>query len=247
MALPKLSIPTYELTIPSSGEKLTYRPFLVKEEKILLMATEGGDQKSMTAALKQIVSNCSEQSIDVERLKIYDLEYIFLQLRSRSVGEVSELKYICQNVVSKGKKSEKKCEAPIQVSIDLSTIEVKRFDGHEPHLPLSENVGIVLKDPEVSLMEKHDFADIEKNPAELFNIIIECIDHIYDGEQTFKSQDYKKEEVDAFLGSLTQKQFQGVKTFFDTIPKLEYDVELKCKKCNNQSIMTLRGLGDFFM
>ena len=244
MALPKLNVPTYDLILPSTGESLTYRPFLVKEEKILLMATEGDDELAMTRALRQIVTNCIVTEVDVDKLKTYDLEYVFLQLRSRSIGEVSDLRYTCQNNIAKGKKTEKICGETIGIKLDLSTIEVQKPEGHEPNVPLINNIGLVLKDPEVSILTTRSITSLTET-SEMFDVIAECVDYVYEGEQLFK--DFKREEIEDFLGSITQKQFEGIKTFFDTLPKLEHPLELECPKCKNHTNLLLRGLNDFFM
>ena len=244
MALPKLNVPTYDLTLPSTGESLTYRPFLVKEEKILLMATEGDDEQAMTRALRQIVTNCVLTEIDIDKLKTYDLEYVFLQLRSKSIGEVSDLRYTCQNNIAKGKKTEKICGETISIKLDLSAIEVQKPEGHEPNVPLINNVGLVLKDPEVSILTTRSITSLNET-SEMFDVIADCVDYVYDGEQLFK--DFKREEIEEFLGSITQKQFEGIKTFFDTLPKLEHQIELNCSKCKNNTMVMLRGLTDFFM
>ena len=244
MALPKLMVPTYELTIPSSGNTVKYRPFLVKEEKILLMATEGDDEKTMTRGLKQIVSNCLIDQLDIDRLKIYDLEYIFLQLRSKSIGEESELRYVCQNKV-KEKKIEKQCSAIIPITLSLANVSIKFSDKHEPNIKLTESVGMVLKDPEISLLEKYALSELVTNVEGLFEVISKCVDYVYEGEKIYK--EYKKDEMENFLGALTQQQFLGVKTYFETLPRLEHSFPLKCTKCGNESTMTLTGLSDFFM
>lgn len=244
MALPKLSVPTYELTIPSTGAKVSYRPFLVKEEKLLLMASEGDDEKAMTKALLQIITNCIDDEIDINKLTIYDVEYVFLQLRSRSIGEISDLRYICQNV--KDKKTDKKCGTNIQAKVDLSTIEVTKNDKHNPHITLVGDIGLVMKDPDVSLLNKHALSEITSG-TQIFEIIADCIEYVYEGEQTFKPADCKPGEIDSFIGTLTQKQFEGIKTFFDTMPKLEYELNLECTKCKHKSKVQLNGLNDFFM
>ena len=243
MALPKLTVPTHELVVPSSGKKLEYRPFLVKEEKILLMASEGDDEKSMIRALKQIITNCISETIDVNKLTTYDLEYMFLQLRAKSIGEVSELRYVCQNTI-KDKKKERECGEPLKVLLDLSEIKVINFDDHEPNIPIVNKIGVVLKDPEVGLLEQHSLNALNEI-GNLFEVLSDCVDYVYDGDQIFK--DYKKEEIDDYLGSLTQQQFDGVKAFFETLPRLEKEINLNCKKCKNETTMTLRGLTDFFM
>ena len=238
MALPKLMVPTYELTIPSSGQTVQYRPFLVKEEKILLMATEGDDEKTMTRGLIQIVSNCVDNKLDVKKLKIYDLEYIFLQLRARSIGEESDLRYICQNTV-KQKKTEKQCGATIQAKISLIDIDITKPDNHEPNVKLTESVGVVLKDPEIDLLDRYALSQIGHNIQEVFEVIVECVDYVYEGDKIYK--EYTKDEMETFLGSLTQNQFKGIRLYFDTLPKLEHSFDLKCKKCGNESKMTLTG------
>ena len=244
MALPKLMVPTYDLEVPSNGTKIQYRPFLVREEKLLLMASEGDDEKVMAKALREIVEHCVLTKLNINELTIYDLEYIFLQLRARSVGEISDLRYVCQNNIGKSKKTEKKCLAPIKISLDLSTIEVQKDEKHDGHIKLTDTIGIILKDPSVALIEKYGVRDIE-SVENLFDVIADCVDHVYSGEQIIK--DYKKEELDEFIGSLTQQQFEGVKTFFETVPKLHHTVSFKCDKCKNESSVELRGLTDFFM
>lgn len=246
MALPILNVPKYELTVPSTGNKIQYRPFLVKEEKILLMAAEGEDKKSIVTAIVQIITNCVIGTVDIEKLTTYDLEYIFLKLRARSVGESSELRYICQKTIKgkKGEKGDKTCGSDITTSVDLSSIEVNRPDNHTTHVSLIDNIGIVFKDPPMSLLE---FVILPGAEIDNVDMVVACIDYIYEGEKIYKSDDYKKEELVSFIETLTQKQFEEVKTFFRTVPNLEHTLKLECPSCKNKSEIVLRGLNDFFM
>jgi len=245
MPLPTLSTPTYDLIVPSSGETINYRPFLVREEKILLMALEGKDTSEITKVFQTVLKNCvvSPENFDPASLAMFDLEYVFLQLRARSVGETIEPTIICQP-----------CQKSIQLHIDLSQIEVHINEEHDKHISLTDTVGVVMRYPTINSLvdfnfesDEDGFTDVNSlNTEKTFSTIVNCIDYIYDGEQKYSSEDQTKEELQTFIESLTQGQFLKIQKFFDTMPKLEHTVEYT-NPCNDEKqTFVLSTLADFF-
>ena len=243
MALPKIAVPKYQLKIPSSGKEVSYRPFLVKEEKILLIAMESDKEEEMITAVKDIIDNCIYDDLDVKNMPMFDIEYIFLQLRSKSKGEMADMSFECG-----------KCKKPIEAQIDLSKIEVTRTEGHDPKVVLSDDIGIIMKYPSMQLQSiiDQEGSDVEN----IFSTISFCIESIWDKETVYSAKDHTKEELNDFLESLPDDSFMRIQKFFDTVPVLKHDVELKCTSKNgkgkNPSICgwkdtkTLEGLGSFF-
>jgi len=234
MPLPKLEVPTYELKVSSLRKKIEYRPFLVREEKILLTALEG-DQHDMVRAMKQIIENCLITKINIDELPLFDLEYIFLQLRSKSVGETSNIQLTCQE-----------CDEGNKITIDLSKIELSTPEQTiDPNIMLTDSAGIVLKYPTSDMLR---YIDLEEN----FNfdttldVLEHCVDTIFSGDDIFDLQDYTKEERSEFFQNLTQKQFQDIQLYFDNMPKLLHQVEFKCSACESEQSTELEGLQNFF-
>ena len=240
MALPKLDIPIYELKLPSNDKKLSYRPFLVKEEKILLMAMEGGDDGEVTTAIKQIINNCIlTDKIEVESLPLFDIEYILLNLRARSMGDIVKTNY------SKKGCLEEKCE-PIEIEIDINTIEVHKDPTHDSKIELSNDVGIIMKYPDIDMMSKYTGKLDKENADDAFNLIISCIESVYDKENVYSRTDYTPDELTEFVEGFTQNQFKKIEKFFDTLPKMYKDVEFNCEKCGYKEDIRLEGLASFF-
>ena len=243
MGLPTIAVPEYTLTVPSSGKEVKYRPFLVKEEKILLIAMEGEEQQEISNATKRIVQNCVYGDVDIESMPAFDLEYIFLQLRGKSKGEVLDLKYKCP-----------KCDGEIPLAVNLDDVKVIKHKDHTKKIQLTKELGVVMKYPTLDLQQLVGEITKEKSSIEgLFETIIHCIDYIYDAENTYPSKDHTKKEMNDFLESLPEKEFQKVSKFFETSPALKHDVELKCsnkvkgkKECGYTEKLTLEGLGSFF-
>ena len=243
MGLPVIAVPKYQLTIPSSGKQVSYRPFLVKEEKILLIAMESDDEIQMTSAIQNIIENCVYDDLDVKNMPMFDIEYIFLQLRAKSKGEIVDLSFDCG-----------KCKKPITIQIDLTKIETTRTEGHDIKIPLSDDVGIIMKYPSIEIQSiiNKESTDVEN----VFSTIIFCIDSIWDKESVYASKDHTKEEINDFLESLPDDSFTKIQKFFDTVPVLKHEFELKCtskngkgKKatiCGWKETKTLEGLGSFF-
>lgn len=241
--LPKIDVPLYEITLPLLKKKIKIRPFLVKEEKILLMAMEAEDENSILLAIKQIVTNCCIDKIDVEKLPVLDLEYIFLQLRARSIGEIIELQYKCNNNIPSDTEEPKKCNSIIKFSFNALEVEPSVDAKHNKKIELTPNLGIVMKYPDFSIMSKmKDLSEVEM----LAKMITGCIDYIYDKEEIFYAKDVPEEELNEFVDSLTGDQFAKIQEFFDTIPKMKKTLDFKCSKCGHQEELVLEGIQSFF-
>ena len=236
MALPKLTTPTYELEVPSTDEKLKYRPFLVREEKILLIALESGKSEDIITAIKDIVTECTYGKIDLGKMPMFDVEYIFLNIRAKSVGEVSTLKLLCPDDK----------ETYVNVDIDLSEIMVQVDEGHNPKIELTDEMGMIMRYPSIDTLNATGISSI--NASNMLDVIGTCILQIYDkkGEEVFETKDQTKKEVSEFVESLNTKQFADVQKFFDTMPKLKHTVELENPKTGVKSEIVLQGLNDFF-
>ncbi len=236
MALPKLTTPTYELEVPSTDEKISFRPFLVKEEKILMIAMESGKNADIVNAVKQIVLECTFQKIDISKMPMFDVEYIFLQIRSKSVGEVSKLKLLCPD--------DKKTYADVKVN--LTEVKVQVGDDHTNKIELGDGKGMIMKYPTLYSFRESGIKDI--NATNMLDVIGTCILQIYeeDGKKTYDSKDQTKKELADFIEQLNTKQFKDVQKFFETMPKLKHEITIKNPKTKKESKITLTGLNDFF-
>ena len=247
MGLPTIAVPQYTLTVPSSGETLKYRPFLVKEEKILLIAMESENQEQIVDATKTTLQNCIFGDVNVSDLSTFDIEYIFLQLRGKAKGEDIELKFECPD-----------CKSEIVNSINIDTIKVITQDGHDANVKITDDLGVVMKYPNIDLQSKIETDTKDKNNIDtLFYTILQCIDYIYDKENTYPSKDHTEKEITDFVESLTDAHFQKISKFFETMPSLKHEIELHCtnkvkgkgkekKICNHKEKMMLEGLANFF-
>jgi hypothetical protein len=236
MALPKLTTPTYELEIPSTDEKIKYRPFLVKEEKILMMAMESKASADITQAVKDIVSECTFNKIDISNMPMFDVEYIFLQIRSKSVGEISKLKLLCPD-------DEK---TYVDIELNLDDVKVQVGEDHTNKIELDKGMGIIMRYPTIDSFSETGIKDI--NPGNMLDVISTCILQIYEknGEKTYDPKDQTKKEVIEFIEQLNTKQFREVQKFFETMPKLKHEITIKNPKTKKESKVTLTGLNDFF-
>jgi len=236
MALPKLEVPIYELTVPSTDEKIKYRPFLIKEEKILLIAMESGANEDVIQAVKQIVSECTFNTLKLGNMPMFDVEYIFLQIRSKSVGEVSKLKILCRD----------DGETYANVEVDLTEIEVQVNDDHTNKIELTDEMGVIMKYPTIDSFSTAGISDITAD--NMLDVIVTCIDKIYDkkGEEVYDSKDSSKKELMDFVEGMNTTQFQDVQAFFDSMPKLRHEVTVVNPKTKKENIVALSGLNDFF-
>ena len=236
MALPILTIPTYELEVPSTDEKIKYRPFLVKEEKILLIALESGENKDIVQAVKTIVDECTFNKLKLGKMPMFDVEYIFLQIRAKSVGEISTLNLLCPD---DGKTYAK-------VEVDLTEIRVQVDEEHNSKIELTDEMGIIMQYPTIDSFMSGEYLSV--TAENMLDIIVSCIEQIYDkgGEEVHMAVDSTKKELTEFIEQLNTEQFKKVQKFFDTMPKLTYTVEIENPKTKVKSEVVLNGLNDFF-
>ena len=237
MALPIIENPRYELTLPSTDVQVQFRPFVVKEEKILLMAMETKDNNEIVNATKDILKACTFEKLDIESLPMFDIEYLLLQIRSKSVGEVANFKVICPD--------DKQTAADVE--LDLSTVQVQVDDDHSNKVVIDEErkLGLVLNYPSLGIT-KAGFDVNKENVETMFKVVASCIDHIYEGDKTYPAKDSTKKELVEFLEGLSQKAFLKIKKFFDTMPQLRHEVEVTNPKTGIVSKVTFKGLQDFF-
>jgi len=236
MALPKLNTPTYELEVPSTDEKLKYRPFLVKEEKILMLAMESKENAQIIQAVKDIVSACTFEKLNVSSLPMFDMEYIFLNIRAKSVGEISKIKLLCPD--------DKKTYA--NVELDLTKVEVQVADDHTNKIELTDDMGIIMTYPTIDSFLESGIENINAN--NMLDVIGNCILQIYEekGEKVYEAKDQTKKELTEFIESMNSGQFKKLQSFFDTMPKLKHTIKVKNPKTKKDSNVTLTGLNDFF-
>lgn len=237
MALPSVEVPRYELTLPSQDVKIQFRPFLVKEEKLLLIAMESKDNKEIVSATKEILKACTFDKLDIDNLPMFDIEYILLQVRSKSVGEISKFRVLCPDDK----------ETLAEVELDLSTVNVNVDDEHTNKIVVDEtrNLGLVLNYPTLNISQAGFDMD-DTNIDAVFDVIISSIDHIYEGDKIYPAKDSTKEELKEFVESMSQEVFKKVKNFFDTMPQLRHEIEVENPKTKIKSKVVFRGLQDFF-
>jgi hypothetical protein len=236
MPLPKLVSPTYELDLPSTGQTIKYRPFLVKEEKILLIAMESEDEKQITNAIKTILKNCVISKVKIDELALFDIEYLFLNIRGKSVGEEINLRLPCPD----------DNETYVDVVINIDEIKVSKSDDHDKNIKLNDSVGMVMKYPNLDMFIKNNFGDGNSEIDDVFEIASTCIEQIYEGEDVYEVKNFTKKEVTDFLESLNTEQFLMVQKFFETMPKLKHTVKVHNPNTGVESDVVIEGLANFF-
>ena len=237
MTLPKLSTPTYELVVPSTNKKIKYRPFLVKEEKILLLAMETEDENQMANAVKTILSNCIQTPrFKIDNLALFDIEYIFLNIRGKSVGETVDLKITCPDDEV----------TTVDVQIDLDEITVEKQEDHSNIIKMNDDVSVVMKYPSMDLFIKNNMSESSSEVDDVFEIASMCIDQIVDGEEVYEASNSSKKEINEFLEGMDTKQFLKVQKFFETMPKLSHTVSVTNPNTQVTSAVVIEGLASFF-
>jgi hypothetical protein len=240
MALPKLDVPTYEIELPISKKIIKYRPFLVKEQKNLLMALESNESSTIQQNVRDILNNCTlTENINIDKLPIIDVEYYFINLRSKSVGEIVETRYRCNNEVE-----EKVCGNIMEASVNLQNIQPYREEEVSPEIQLTDKIMIKMKYPEFGIIK--DSLNMEDITEVTFNLISESIEHIYDGDQFYYAHEAEPGEMLEFVEGLNQAQFEKVEHFFNNLPKLKETVEMTCSKCGFHHTIDVEGLENFF-
>ena len=240
MPLPKINTPTHELVLPSTGKKIKYRPFLVREEKILVMAMESEDMKQITTAIVDILNNCIlTRGVKVEKLSTFDIEYLFLNVRSKSVGETVEVNVTCPD----------DGETQVQMEIDIDSIRVRKDKTHKNTVKLDDNLSMKLKYPSLNEFIGNNFDASDTTRSEVtqsLDMIISCIDMIYNEEESWSATDSTKKELSEFIEQLNTKQFKEIENFFATMPKLSYTIKVKNPNTKVESEVVLEGLASFF-
>ncbi len=237
MPLPKINTPTYELSLPSNGKKIKYRPFLVREEKILIMALETEDQKQITDAVVEILDACiMTRGVKVQNLATFDIEYIFLNVRSKSVGETINVNIICPD-------DEK---TSVEIPIDLESIKVKKDKSHTNIVKIDDNLSLKLKYPSMEQFIENNFESTDETIKNTMKLITSSIDMIFNEEESWNASESTEKELEEFIEQLNSKQFQMIEKFFDTMPKLSHRVKVTNPKTNVESTVILEGLAAFF-
>lgn len=240
MALPKLDVPSYEVELPISKQKIKFRPFLVKEQRNLLMAIEANESNAIQSAIKDILNNCTlTEGIDVDSLPIIDVEYYFINLRAKSVGEVVETRYRCNNVVN-----DKECGNIMEKEVNLLDIKVEQPVENNPEIQLTDKIVIKLKYPEFGIVQES--LDYDSITDITFNMVADSIEYIYDGEQFHYGHEAQEDEMLDFVESMNQEQFAKVENFFNNLPKLKEKIEMTCGKCGFHHTIEVEGLENFF-
>ena len=235
MPLPKIEVPTYTTELPSTGQTIKFRPFLVKEEKVLLMAMESEDDKQITDAVCTLLTNCIQSRIKVRTLPMFDLEFLFLQIRGKSVSEELDLKITCRD----------DNETVVDVQIQLDDVKVIKPEGITDMIKVTDNIAVKMKYPQLDTFVKSNFSQNSK-PEEAFDVIIQCIDQIIEGDEVHEACNATKKELNGFLDSLTSKQFENLQKFFANMPKLSHTLTVKNPNTGVDNEYTIEGLAAFF-
>lgn len=235
MALPKLNTPKYKMKLPSTGKVVNYRPFLVKEEKLLLIATETGDQDEIIAAITNIIKECTDLT-DINKLPTFDIEYVFLQIRTKSVGEEVEVNVMCPD----------DGETEVKVAIPLDEIQVQKTRGHKAELKLDDNIILTMGYPTLKTFVELNFGDEQPGVEQMFNMAATCVQSIADTEQVYDCANTPKAELLEFFDGMSSSQFKKVQEFFETMPKLSHTIQVVNPKTKVESEVKLEGLSAFF-
>jgi len=239
MPLPKINTPTYEMTLPSTGKKIKYRPFLVREEKILIMAMEAENMKDITNSIIQILSDCIlTENVKIESLATFDIEYLFLNVRARSVGETVDVNITCPD----------DGETQVEMSIDIDSIKIQKTRGHKNIIKLDDELSMKLRYPSLDQFVENNFetGEVVSEVGQSLAMISSCIEMIYNQEESWEASEYSRKELDEFLEQMNTKQFKQIEKFFTTMPKLSHTIAVKNPETGVESEVVLEGLASFF-
>lgn len=239
MSLPKLNTPTFELELPISKQSVTYRPFLVKEEKLLLIAAESGEEKDLMRAVKEIITACTLTEIDVNNLPSFEVEYLFLNIRGKSVGEQIDFKYKHSGDVNK---AGEECLHEQDVSVNLDSVKLNITDNHTNKINITDDIGIIFNYPSFDVVEK--ISTKETEVEKIYSLMMECVKCIWDADDTY--EDFSKKELEEFFDGMTKDQFEKISDFFNTMPKLAHTIEYACGGCGEETTVEIEGLQSFF-
>ena len=233
MGLPKLNSANYELSLPSTGATIKYRPFLVKEQKALMIAQESEDDKVIENTFAQIITNCVEDKVDPYKMPMFDIEYVFLKIRSKSVGEIAELRVTCPDDE----------ETKVNVSIPLEEVDVQMKENHTNVITLTDDISVIMRYPCLGDMKGFNTLGETKS---LFEMVKRCIHEVHDGEEIYRRVDMSEKDLEDFIDSMSSKNFESVGEFFSSMPKLSYDLEVVNPKTKVKSVIPIEGLQSFF-
>lgn len=248
MTLPKLSYPIHSIHLPSNGKEIKFRPFIVQEEKLLLAAKMGNDPKELVNALKQVASNCVvvPEKFDIDDICLFDLEFLFMNLRSKSISNVVDIRFFGRDTSECDE-----CKKVKIVKVNLDDVKVTTTEGHTNKIEIDNNIGIVMRYPKFGEQTTTELANNIKNPKDLIKAITDkivgCIDYIYDEKAVHNAKDYSKEELVDFIDKLPREALNKVEKFFDTAPSIRHVLDLTCKKCGHKEEYILEGLSSFFV
>ena len=243
--LPKIDVPIYTVKLLSNGEIVKFRPFTVKEEKLFLMANEADDVNSAIDTIKQVMNNCVLTEIDIDKLPIYDFEHLFLNIRSKSLGEIVKLQYKCNNdIPNEDGEGTHKCDNTVKIEVNVSDVNLIDNKPIESKIEITDKLGMIMKHPSFSTLKS---LDAETEGDMIIKMTANCIDYIYDADQIYYAKDTTQEDLIEFVENLEAKVLEKIKIFFETMPKIGKDVDFKCSKCGYEEKMRLEGIDSFFV
>lgn len=243
MALPKIDVPIFDVKLFSTDKKVKFRPFTVKEEKLFLIASESDDPQSTITTIKQVLNNCILDDTDIDTLPLFDIEMLFLNLRARSVGEVVDLKYKCNNDIVEEDGRQHKCGNEVGIEVNVLEVLPEVGQNHSKKIEINKKLGLVMKYPKMDIVVN---MDDQENIDSVLRMIVGCIDYIYDEDNLYYAKDSTKEELIEFLETLQSKDLENIKQFFETMPKMKKTLDFKCGKCGYQEKIDVEGIQNFF-
>jgi hypothetical protein len=243
MALPKIDVPIFDVKLFSTDKKVKFRPFTVKEEKLFLIASESDDPQSAITTIKQVLNNCILDDTDIDSLPLFDVEMLFLNLRARSIGEVVDLKYKCNNNIVEEDGREHKCGNEVGIEVNVLEVLPEVGQNHSKKIEINKKLGLVMKYPKMDIVVN---MNDQENIDSVLQMIAGCIDYIYDENNLYYAKDSTKEELLEFLETLQSKDLENIKQFFETMPKMKKTLDFKCGKCGYQEKIDVEGIQNFF-
>jgi hypothetical protein len=243
--LPKIDVPVFSINLISTGKEIKFRPFTVKEEKLFLMANESNDLKTVVDTTKQVLNNCIISDIDVDKLPIFDIEYLFLNIRARSVSEIINLNYKCNNdIKNENDDDTHKCGHTVKIDVNILDIKPKNNVKQETKIEITDKVGMVMRYPNFETVKKYETGN---QTDVIMKLTANCIDYIYDNDQIYYAKDTTEEELIDFIEGMQSKDLEKIKNFFDNMPRISKDLDFKCGKCGYDEKITVEGLESFFV
>ena len=243
--LPKIDVPVFSINLISTGKEVKFRPFTVKEEKLFLMANESSDLKTVIDTTKQVLNNCIISDVDIDKLPVFDIEYLFLNIRARSVSEIINLNYKCNNDIKNEEGDDThKCNHAVQIDVNILDIKPKNDVKQDTKIQITDKVGMVMKYPNFDTVKKYDNVD---QADVIMKLTADCIEYIYDDDQIYYAKDTPEEELIDFIEGMQSKDLEKIKNFFDNMPKISKDLDFKCGKCGYEEKIIIEGIENFFV